>query len=292
MFKKALIATDFSASSFSVVKNPAPLLALGVEECLVLQCLNFVQTETAGLYYTYAVLEENLKNQVEYLHRAGIRAESRIVPGFARSEVNRIAEEEDCDLICAGVQTSSLVNEAIVGDIGYEILHGCRKPLLLLRLGKGKSGAEEASPIQENLLKHVLYPTDFSQTANAAFDVVYTLVSRGVEKVTVMHVQDQTHLDPYLLARLDEFNTIDKARLTTILGQLPEDPTLLSDSILTFGNPAKEILSAVRERGISLVVMGSLGRGYVSELFLGSVSHNVARHAESSVLLVPPPALS
>ena len=33
--------------------------------------------------------------------------------------------------------------------------------------------------------------------------------------------------------------------------------------------------------------VGSQGRGYVKELFLGSVSHNVSRQAASSVLLVP-----
>jgi len=43
----------------------------------------------------------------------------------------------------------------------------------------------------------------------------------------------------------------------------------------------------VRDRDVQLTVMGSQGRGYVSDLFLGSVSHNVARQSVASVLLIP-----
>jgi len=33
--------------------------------------------------------------------------------------------------------------------------------------------------------------------------------------------------------------------------------------------------------------MGSQGRGFIKEVFLGSVSNNVARHSAASVLLIP-----
>ena len=58
---------------------------------------------------------------------------------------------------------------------------------------------------------------------------------------------------------------------------------------ITNGSPVNEILKKAREDAASLIVMGSQGRGYISELFLGSVSHNVARHAGMPVLLVPSP---
>ncbi|MBW8382433.1 MAG: universal stress protein, partial [Youngiibacter sp.] len=38
---------------------------------------------------------------------------------------------------------------------------------------------------------------------------------------------------------------------------------------------------------VNLIIMGSQGSGFMSELFLGSVSHNVLRHADCSVLVVP-----
>ena len=43
----------------------------------------------------------------------------------------------------------------------------------------------------------------------------------------------------------------------------------------------------ITEKVIRLVVMGSQGHGFIKELFLGSVSHGVARLSDASVLLVP-----
>ena len=50
------------------------------------------------------------------------------------------------------------------------------------------------------------------------------------------------------------------------------------DTLIRFGSPSVETLKTIQELSVSLVVMGSQGRGFVPELFLGSVSHNVARH--------------
>jgi len=56
---------------------------------------------------------------------------------------------------------------------------------------------------------------------------------------------------------------------------------------IPYGNPTSEILKELEKRDYSLVVMGSQGRGFIQEVFLGSVSHNIARNAPVSVLLVP-----
>ncbi|BCU06400.1 universal stress protein [Allochromatium tepidum] len=56
---------------------------------------------------------------------------------------------------------------------------------------------------------------------------------------------------------------------------------------IAYGAPVTEILRVIREQGARLVVMGSQGRGFIEEIFLGSVSHNVARHSPAAVLLVP-----
>jgi len=59
------------------------------------------------------------------------------------------------------------------------------------------------------------------------------------------------------------------------------------DISLSYGSPSVKILKIISEQKIFLVVMGSQGRGFVKELFLGSVSNNIVRHAKASVLLIP-----
>jgi nucleotide-binding universal stress UspA family protein len=62
------------------------------------------------------------------------------------------------------------------------------------------------------------------------------------------------------------------------------------------GDPATVICDAAAELGAAVIVMGTHGRGAVGQMFLGSVSQHVVRHAPCPVLLagsgarVPPEA--
>lgn len=60
-----------------------------------------------------------------------------------------------------------------------------------------------------------------------------------------------------------------------------------ADIELTYGSPFEEIMRVINEQDVNQVVMGSQGRGFVEEIFLGCVSHNVVRNASVSVLLIP-----
>jgi nucleotide-binding universal stress UspA family protein len=53
------------------------------------------------------------------------------------------------------------------------------------------------------------------------------------------------------------------------------------------GHPMPAILNLLASNNISLVVMGTQGKGFIKELFLGSVAHNVSRLATCPVLLIP-----
>ena len=107
------------------------------------------------------------------------------------------------------------------------------------------------------------------------------LLSGGAKQLTIMHVQDKEKIGRHLADRLSEFDRIDRERLermTKDLGNVHFE--------LAYGHAANEIIARAG-KGVSLIVMGSQGRGFVSEVFLGSVSHEVARRAPVSVLLVP-----
>jgi nucleotide-binding universal stress UspA family protein len=54
------------------------------------------------------------------------------------------------------------------------------------------------------------------------------------------------------------------------------------------GHPLPAILRILETQDVSLVVMGTQGKGFIKEIFLGSVAHHVTRLAPCPVLLVPP----
>jgi nucleotide-binding universal stress UspA family protein len=56
---------------------------------------------------------------------------------------------------------------------------------------------------------------------------------------------------------------------------------------VVYGSPTAVILELARANRFSSIVMGTQGRGFIEEIFLGSVANNVARHAPLPVLFVP-----
>lgn len=147
----------------------------------------------------------------------------------------------------------------------------------------------QCEAICAGMLDHVLFPTDFSDNADHAFATVTEVAAHGAKRVTLLHVQDNARIGTHLKERLAEFDEIDGGRLSRLETELTRRGLANVKGSIACGSPLTGILKKSTEDGVSLVVMGSQGRGYVRELFLGSVSHNVARHAQVPVLLVPLP---
>jgi len=84
-----------------------------------------------------------------------------------------------------------------------------------------------------------------------------------------------------------EFNAIDLRRLEMLKSSLMAKDAREADILLTYGSPAAEILNVAKREDYSFIIMGSQGRGYVQESFLGSVSNKVVRQASLPVLLIP-----
>lgn len=289
MFEKVIIATDLSSAAFAVLKDIENLKTFGTRKILLVQCLDQRESDAIAVTYATNALDKNLEEQKRVLEAKGFEVEVRVVPGLAKNEVKRIAEEEDYSLILAGGETRNLLSDPLMGGIAYEIIHFCTKPFLLVRLeGTKKDGGVYYTPVRSSYNLHVLFPTDFSAASYDAFEVLKEMTAAGIRKITLMHVQDQSRIDPYLLAQLSEFNSKDEARLDAMKKTLEDiSPTVQVDTVLFYGSPTRYILDAIEDRGVQLVVMGSQGRGFIRDVFLGSVSHNIARQARASVMLIP-----
>ena len=288
MFKRMLIATDLSQALRSLVDCLGGLKGYGAEECLLLQCLNERESAPIAVSYATNVLKNLLQSQKEALEKQGYKVETRIVRGVAKKEIHRIATEENYNLIVVGSPECSLASEVLFGGLAYDVIYYAQKPVLLIRMEDTPD--DEVTYIKTiccDIGTQILFPTDFSKNADLAFTYVKAMVKQGAKKVILLHVQDQYRIHPYLENRLDEFNQIDTIKLQKMKDTLQDQGQVEVDILLRYGSPAAEVLKAVHELNIQLVVMGRQGRGYVKELFMGSVSHHLVRHSPASVLLIP-----
>lgn len=286
MFKKLIIASEISKGEFDIINCLKGLKRLGAEECLLLQCLNTHEAEATISTFVTDILEQNLRKQKDMLVKQGYSVETRIVSGDMKYEINRIAKEEDYSVIVAGMAEHSLMGELFFGGTAHEVIHHASKPVLLIRVSDSADESVERSE-ECNIVDHILFPTDFSENASNAFDYVKNMVDNGVKKVTIVHVQDRSRIEPHMINKLEEFNTEDTRRLEELKKVLNGKENVEVDVQLVYGSPTAELLKLIQELKISLVVMGSQGRGFISEIYLGSVSHNIVRHSSASVLLIP-----
>lgn len=287
MFKRFILATDLSGASNALAESLGGLKSLGAEECLLVLALP-QETDELIVEFRRDVIDQRLQAQKEMLEKLGYRTETRIVMGPVRRELNRIALEEDYDLIVTGAEKHSLTTEILSGSLAYDIVHHAEKPLLIVRLAEDpETGFEAVLPIGVESESPVLYATDFSGNSETAFETLEGMVTRGFKNIILYHVLDKSKIEPYLEDMLADFTKENLERLESMKRILAEKGDVHIEILLHYGHPSQDIVKLAEERHVQLILMGSQGSGFIRELYLGSVSHNVARHAQASVLLIP-----
>lgn len=288
MFNKMLMISEISTSFPEMIKCIDGMRVLGTKDCLLVQ--NFNPKEVDEGISTYLNLkpmfDDNLKKQVEILELQGFNVQTRRVSGNQKNAINHIAESEACDLIVISRAKRSLLGSVILDGVTNHVINDSTIPVLLIRDPEYQND-DPSVPQKCDLNNHVLYLTDFSENAEIAFQYVKNMVEKGVQKVTILHVQDKSKIEPYVSERLSEFNEKDTERMEKLKKELLDIRAIDVDIQIPYGSPTAEAMRVIKDEEISLVVLGSQGRGFIKEVFMGSVSHNIVRHAPTSVLLIP-----
>ncbi len=288
MFSSVLLATDLSPASDAVVDYVKTLRPIGCRK-IVLTYVIYVK-HLVGL--SEALLEEakpKLDAQKTALEKHGFEVSVETPVGIPGVQITRLAVETGCEAIVIGSHGHTLAREIALGGVATDVVHRAEVPVLVVRLDILEEGEQRCCRVSStDILSHVLHATDFSDNAERAFRYVEEFAKIGCKKVTLMHVQDISRIRPHLEHKLQEFNEIDRARLERMASRLREVGVEEIDLQIPYGAPAKEIVEYVRKTCPSLVVMGVHGRGFIADIFAGSVAHNVVRLSHSPVLLVPP----
>ncbi len=284
MLDKILIASDLSAASDSLIRCVAGLRRLGAREALLVHalCMRHYR-DMRGV--VEPMIEPRLRAQAEMLERAGIAAATEVLPGQACEEILRAAADSGAQAIVMATRSGSLAHDLLVGNTVLRVLGRTGKPVLVMQAREHDPHWSCCRETGAWFGDNVLHPTDFSDTAELAFDFVRRLSSAGASRVTLLHVQRPAH-KPGTLPR-EEQNRIDAARLSRLAEELRRCGCAQVEALLREGDPGEEILRAAGGLGATMIVMGTQGHGLMHEVFLGSVSHHVLRHAPVPLLLLP-----
>ena len=154
-------------------------------------------------------------------------------------------------------------------------------------------------------IRKILYATDLTKNSAYAFYYAIDVAKRRDAKITILHVVEPLPPLARFYGSLDEEKevyhrekTADldliRKRLEEICQRVEKGGTaclmLVSEILVRVGHPVEEILKAAEEKECDVLILGSHGKGFLKQTFLGSVSRKVLDRCRKPVFIIPLPA--
>jgi len=288
MFERIVLATDLSPAWDEVVACAGEFKALGCSQVILTYVISvkFMAGMEGSLQ---AAAQPKLEAQQQQLEAQGLQVTVEIPMGLPADSLNEIACRYGADLIVVGSHGQSLWREGVLGCFTCAVLHNVQYPVLLLNVRLKTPGQPGSCQISRTeVLRHVLFPTDFSEISFRALEYVERLAVKGLEQVTVLNALDVPGGEAYPPGYQDMAEAKARDSLNAWTVRLNGADIPLVHPVFDPGRPLPAILKILESEDISLIVMGTQGKGFIKEIFLGSVAHNVSRLATCPVLLIPP----
>jgi nucleotide-binding universal stress UspA family protein len=157
-------------------------------------------------------------------------------------------------------------------------------------------------------INHVLYATDLSENSVFAFRyAIHCAMTHGA-RISLLHVLEPLSSTAGALAEAmlsrDQLRTLRNDKRAHTLDQirgrielicekeLPDDPECrarIASILVSEGFAADEILQKAAELNCDLIIMGTHGKGFMANTFLGSTAKRVLRRTRRPVFVVPLP---
>jgi nucleotide-binding universal stress UspA family protein len=285
MFETIILATDLSAVWDEIVACAGELKALG--------CTRIILTHVTGVKFMMgmegkltAEARTGLEKQAAHLEAQGFQVIQELRQGLPAYALQEVAVCCGADLIVVG---SHGKQEGILGSVSSAIVHHATTPILLLPMDIKPEKPQGRCRLHcRELLRHILFPADFSGTSEGALEYVVGLGIKGAGQVTLLNALDVPLHETYPPGYRDWAEGAARDLLKHWQQRLTQAGLPRVEAVYDPGHPLPAILEILKSQDISLIVMGTQGRGFIQEIFLGSVAHNVCRLAPCPVLLIPP----
>lgn len=296
LFKHAVVALDLSEASDLIVSCIPHLKKFGTQKVTLVNVVP-IPYSTKRSEFNTKKNREGLDKYKKQLEAEGLVVEVEIRSGvhfYPPTEILEAAKERDADFVVIGNRGHSKVQEMLMGSTATEVLQRSEFPVYLINMEVEwfDDDVEHRKFIlgqsQERALEHIMHPTDFSENANRAFEVIRNLDREGlIGKVSLVHVQGHHAIALKDPVSREELTKQTEQILDELRNKLSDKTRENAQIYITFGTPAKEIITASENNGATMLIMGSQGKGYVERFFLGGVSNQVTRFSKVPVLLVP-----
>ena len=147
-------------------------------------------------------------------------------------------------------------------------------------------------------MKKILYPTDFSPTAENAFIFALQIADHLGASIITLHAFDRPDISNFNLpdSLRDIYDSIDLDAFENYEDEIPVLRDIATDNgyyhvpmvhVLEEGAPVSAILRTANKNKADIIVMGTTGAGKMEKFFFGTVAGKVLEEAHCPVIVVP-----
>lgn len=279
MFEKVLIPTDFSKHPRKVIECIGEIP--GVKEVVLLNVV--ARDPLARVWDPVAEVKDAEKRLMEEKSAIAapeintkVRAVS-VLEGEVASAIQRVAEEEKVSMVAMGARGKSLIQSVLLGSVSRNVLRYGDTHLLIMRY-KAIEG-EDMGKFCIGVFDKVLFPTDFSQPAEAALSFLKSL--DVVDEVVLLNVVSRGETQEEIDANV----SFAKEKMDATVSDLVQAGKNVK-ALVVIGNPVDEIKKVAENEDASLIAMSSQGAVAIKKGRIGSTAYDVANSASRPVLIL------
>jgi len=279
MFEKVLVPTDFSKHAHKVIECIGEIP--GVKEVVL---LNVVARDPLARVWDPVAevkdVEKKLMGEKTAISLPGIMVKVRavsVLEGEVAGAIQRVAEEEKVSMIAMGARGKSLIQSVLLGSVSRNVLRYGDNHLLIMRY-KAVEG-EDMGKFCTGVFDKVLFPTDFSQPAEAALSFLKSL--EGVDQVVLLNVVSTGETQE----EIDANASAAQEKMDAALNDLVQAGKNVK-ALVVVGNPVDEIKKVAENEAVSLIAMSSQGAIAIKKGRIGSTAYDVANSANRPVLVL------
>jgi len=131
----------------------------------------------------------------------------------------------------------------------------------------------------------ILVTLDGTPTDRAIIEHIKQLAKVMASRIVLLHVADGWAARTYGRDAVSEEIREDTRYLESVRSEF-QDAGILAESELAYGDPAKEIIRWVKQKGCDLVAMSTHGHRFLADIFLGTTATQVQHSISVPVLLL------
>jgi nucleotide-binding universal stress UspA family protein len=138
---------------------------------------------------------------------------------------------------------------------------------------------------RQHMYKTILVTLDGTSSDRAIVEHVKQLAKLAQSRIVLLHVADGWAARTYGSDAVSAEISQDNAYLEKVLSEF-KSAQVPAEAELAYGDPAREIIRWVEQKGCDLVAMSTHGHRFLADLFLGTTANRVQHAIRVPVLLL------